>query len=105
MAATITRSNPISIASGVGVSANYNASLPQAQRHTLRVWKVEWFNPAATTDTFSINEATSNAIRLQGKCEVAGQSQVFDFSAQPLVLSMSSDWNATVTSGTLYLWY
>lgn len=84
----------------------FNASQSTAStRKPLRVRKIEWFNPAATTDTFSITENVSGKKLLEGKCEVAAQSQIFDFASKALILPQTSDWKATITSGTLYIWY
>jgi hypothetical protein len=40
--------------------------------------KVYWFNPGSPGDTFVLTNAATGAILLQGRCEVAGQSQLFD---------------------------
>src|SRR4051812_18127893 len=70
----------------------------------ISAYKVEWFNPAAAGDTFSITELVSGRILHQGQCESNSQSQVWDF-ARPLVLPRSSDWKVTISSGKLLIWY
>jgi len=69
-----------------------------------KVRKVYWFQPATTSDTFSITEKVSGKTLLQGKAEAALQSQVFDFASKPLILPKSSDWNVSITSGTLFIY-
>jgi len=69
---------------------------------TLRIIKVYWENPTNIGDTFVIQDPASGHTWLTGRCEVANQSQIFDFTAKPLLWK---DFEVlTLASGTLYIY-
>jgi hypothetical protein len=49
----------------------------------LLVEKVYWMTPVTLGDTVSITDPDTGNILLQLRCEVAGQSQIVDWSAKP----------------------
>lgn len=61
----------------------------------MRVKKIVWYQPGATTDTFSILDI-NGTLNEQGKCEAANQSQIF---------AVDNWWHGisaiNVTSGTI----
>ena len=63
---------PIKVDTAMGANANLG--------RPLRVKKVYWENPTTIAHTFVIGDGSTAAkVLLEGRCEVAGQSQVFDF--------------------------
>lgn len=62
---------------------------------------VYWFNPSSVGDTFTLTNNEGNVI-LQGRCEVANQSQWFDFSLMPI--SVDGVGCAQLSSGTLWVY-
>jgi len=68
---------------------------------TIRIAKIYWENPGTIGDTFVIEDPISSLILWTGRCEVANQSQLFDWTARPLI------WQdfcvPTLASGTLYI--
>jgi hypothetical protein len=63
------------------------------------VSEVYWFNPVTPGDTFVMTD-TSGAVIRTGRCEVANQSQVFQFVPPRLLADFTV---ATLASGTLYI--
>lgn len=69
--------NPILVDTVMGTSfKNTAGSLPN--NGPLYVSKVEWFSPVTAADTFVMTDGTGSSF-LQGACETALQSQIFDF--------------------------
>jgi hypothetical protein len=65
---------------------------------TLKITKVLWHNPGAVGDTVTFGDPISGRTLLVLTCEVAGQSQIIDWTASPVLWS---DFEMTQTgSGT-----
>lgn len=67
----------------------------------MAVARVYWFNPVAPGDTFTLQDQSGNTI-VTGRCEVAGQSQWFDFSSAPI--SVGGVGMGQISSGTVYVY-
>lgn len=65
------------------------------------VARVYWLNPATIGDTFMLTDGTGHVI-LSGRCEVANQSQFFDFSTLPI--EVNGIGVGQLSSGTLYIY-
>lgn len=62
---------------------------------------VYWFNPGTIGDSFSIVDSAGNVL-LQGRAEVANQSQIFAIPGG----TRWNDWKATtLVSGVLEIWF
>lgn len=60
--------------------------------------EIYWLNPATIGDLFTVTDGNGNVIKA-GRCEVAGQSQVFQMYDKQV-----TDFQVTVLgSGTLYI--
>lgn len=81
MANTLT-TNPIILS---GVQTSYKAAVASilGTLFTLRVEKIYWFQPATVGDEALIINPQSGQTLLRLRCEVAGQSQVIDWTANP----------------------
>ncbi len=66
----------------------------------LRVVKVYWFNPTAIGNAFTITDGTGKVL-IEGRCEVANQSQVFDF---PKPIRWKNFQVTVLGSGTLLIY-
>jgi hypothetical protein len=53
----------------------------------LRIEKWEWFSPATVGDQVVIIDPQDGAERLRLRCELAGQSQVIDWTSHPKLFS------------------
>jgi hypothetical protein len=74
---------------------NTAGSLPYSPFHLREIY---WLNPLAIGDTFTVTDGQGNVIKT-GRCEVAGQSQVFQMYARGV-----SDIQVTqLSSGVLYI--
>lgn len=106
-AATIANGNPIVVTAGTSQSAAFNANQSSgATKKDIKVYKIYWFRPATTSDTFTLVENISGKTLEQGQCETSDVSQTMEFPTEkPLILPLSSDWYATCTSGTLYIYH
>ena len=62
---------------------------------------VYWFVPASIGDQFVLDDGSGNLV-LPGNCEVAGQSQWFNFSGRPVQCNGLA--LARNDSGTLYVY-
>jgi hypothetical protein len=81
--------------------------------HPVFAKRIEWYAPITIGDTISVQDFNGNVI-VQGKCEVASQSQILWTGPQKLTLpnkvGSTSSWqvvnayNAASTS-TLLVWY
>jgi hypothetical protein len=83
------------------MSGTFQSLLPAVNQHPfLLIEKVYWKTPASQGDTVSIVDAQGNVL-LPLACEVAGQSQIIDWSARPKI------WRdfqvTTLSSGTLFI--
>ena len=68
----------------------------------LLIEKVIWQNPSAVGDTAGIIDPITNAVLLPLRCEAAGISQVFDWTAKP---KRWADFQVNqVSSGSLYIY-
>lgn len=76
----------------------------------LLVKRIEWLTPLLTTDAVSLTDLNGNII-VQGKCEVASQSQILWTGPQKLTLpgkpsNPNGSWQvATINSGKLLIWF
>lgn len=70
----------------------------------IHVIKVYWFNPTTLADTFSIVDPVSSKVLLQGRAEVANQSQVFDFPEGTTWKDFKVIFAGGATPGTLYIY-
>ena len=69
---------------------------------TLRIDKIYWENPLTAGDTVTIIDPQDSIAMLPLRCEVAGQSQVIDWSARP---KLWRDFQVSqISSGTLYIY-
>ena len=93
--------NPIEI--DAIMSGYYQASiLAINQRPYLRIEKIYWFQPANVGDQAVIEDLSGNFL-FQAQCEVASQSQVFDWNAKPKTWK---DFRVTnLGSGRLYIYF
>ncbi|MGH9404412.1 MAG: hypothetical protein ACRD3D_01090 [Terriglobia bacterium] len=72
--------------------------------------KVLWYNPTAAGATFSVTRKSDGKVLLQGYATAANQSQFFDLNADQRGLlnlppASSGDWNVTISSGALLMYY
>lgn len=63
--------------------------------------RVYWYNPITPGDTFVLTDIAGDII-VQGRCEVANQSQWFDFSAMPVEVTGVA--MGALSSGTLFVY-
>jgi hypothetical protein len=94
--------NPIVITSEM--TQGYKASVASqiGTLFTLKIEKVYWFNPQNVGDTVDIGDPVSGETILDLRCEVANQSQIFDWTANPRILA---DFQVgQISSGTLYIY-
>jgi hypothetical protein len=69
---------------------------------SLRVTKIEWYNPVAQGDTVTIIDPGDGHDLVDFTCEVAGQSQIIDWNANPILWR---DFEVSqISSGTLKIW-
>ena len=102
MANTYT-SNPILINTAMpeGWKAEVASSLGSPLM--LKILKIEWYSPVAEGDTVNIQDPENGLDLLDFTCETAGQSQIVDFTARPLLWR---DFNVYhISSGTIKIWY
>jgi hypothetical protein len=100
--ANLLTNNPIRIDTAMLTSWKAQIAASNGTFYDLRIEKIEWKSPVtATTDTFSIED--QNAFNLlQGTCEVAGQSQIWDWTAKP---KRWRDFTVNqISSGVLWIW-
>ena len=72
-------------------------------KRPIRIVKVYWLNPTTLGHTFQITDTGASPTDiLSGRCEVANQSQVFDFNHPLFVKDIIVP---TLQSGTLYIYY
>lgn len=92
--------NPVVITATMGSS--FKASLPAVNVGVyLRVEKIIWESPATIGDQLVIEDPQGNVL-FPATCEVAGQSQIFDWVANPKIWS---DFQVTTLgSGTVYIY-
>jgi hypothetical protein len=62
---------------------------------------VYWLNPTNVGDTFKLVDSKGNTA-FTGRCEVASQSQLFDFSGAPIKMNGIS--MNQLSSGTMYIY-
>jgi hypothetical protein len=85
---------PLKIDTAMGTPANLG--------RPLRVKKVYWENPTTLAHTFVIDDGSTGAkVLIEGRCEVANQSQAFDF-AEPVVWKNFKA--TTIASGILWIY-
>lgn len=60
-----------------------NASTSLGVFNTLLITEVYWFQPSAVGQQFIITNPNNGNVLLQGACEVASQSQFFNFAGKP----------------------
>ena len=78
-----------------------SADAGKNSQFTIQVVKSFWYNPVNIGDTFVIEDPVSSLILWQGKCEVADQAQLFDWSPRPRIFR---DFIVpTLASGTLII--
>lgn len=95
-------SNPLVIQNSV-VSYKTAVTASVGTLFSFRVMKVYWENPGTIGDVVTIGDPASGMTLLNLRCEVAGQSQVVDWTAFPVLWrDFSID---TISSGTLYIYY
>ena len=83
-------------------AAPKNLNTVQGTLLTLVVEKLYWENPATIGDLILIGDPISGLELARLRCEVAGQSQVLDWSANPKIWQ---DFEInTFGSGTLYIY-
>lgn len=93
--ANVLTSAPYKIDTASASSFRTQGGLPSNQ--PIWVSSVYWLNPGTIGDVFVI----SGGLNLTGRCEVANQSQVFNFV--PAI--MTGDFTvSTLASGTLYIY-
>lgn len=69
---------------------------------TLIIEKIYWFNPINVGDQVTIGDPQSGETLLNLRCEVANQSQLVDWTANPKIWT---DFQIDVfSSGTLYIY-
>lgn len=88
-----TGARPIKIDTAMGSGA--------ALGRPIQVVKVYWFNPTTLNHTFSIVDPTSSKVLLEGRAEVANQSQVFEL---PQPMKWRDFKVSTLQSGILYIY-
>ena len=89
------------VAGGIG-AAPRNLPTGQGTLLTLVVEKIYWRNPASVGDTISIGDPISGLELANLRCEVNGQSQVLDWTANPKIWQ---DFEInSFPSGTLYIY-
>lgn len=101
------QSNPIVITGSMG---SYKAAIALAKGSgglastltTLIIEKIYWENPLTIGDSVSIGDPISGAVLLLLRCEVANQSQLIDWTANPKIWQ-DFEINSFV-SGTLYIY-
>jgi hypothetical protein len=94
--------NPVKIDTFMSTSFKAQTLTSLGSFQTLRVEKVYWENPANIGDIVTIVDPISGSALLPLRCEVAGQSQVVDWTPKP---HLWSDFEVSqITSGTLYIW-
>ena len=88
-------------------AASPNAGINNTSYGTLtvlKVTKVYWFNPGSVGDTVTFGDPISGKTLLALRCEVANQSQIIDWTADPQIWQ---DFEMTQTgsgTGTIYVW-
>lgn len=99
--------NPISLTSVM--STSYKSQMEVApptgwgkgSQFTIKVIKLFWLSPASIGDKFIITDPQSSLVLWSGTCEVALQSQVFDWSPAAKIWA---DFICTkMDSGTLFI--
>jgi hypothetical protein len=95
-------SNPIVITTAMPSSYKAATLAAFGAFQTVRIQKVYWENPINIGDAMQIVDPTSSMVILPLRCEVAGQSQVVDWTPQPRLVS---DFIVNqISSGTLYIY-
>lgn len=90
---------PIRLDSAMG-STYQNSSPPN--NLSLYPTMVYWFNPLNVGDVFTITDAGAVNVLLQGRCEVANQSQVF---AIPNGTKWFDFKLTALSTGVIYIWF
>jgi hypothetical protein len=94
-------SNPIIITGSLATSYKTQTAAGLGTLRTLIVEKVYWANPGTIGDTINIGDPISGLSLLALRCEVAAQSQLIDWTANP---KLWQDFEiSAVPSGTLYI--
>lgn len=93
----VVNKNPIKIDTVMG-STFLNTTGHAPATGPIKLIEVYWLNPAASGDTFVIEDGDGNVIRT-GRCESANQSQLFDENN----LEVADFQVTTLGSGTLYI--
>ena len=87
--------NPISIDTVMAAAANPG--------QPMYVKMVYWFNPTTIAHAFNIHDSSSGAnVLLEGRAEVANQSQVFRFDPPQLWRNFQV---SVIGSGILYIYF
>ena len=94
--------NPMVITGSLATSYKTATASSLGTLRTLMIEKVYWENPLNVGDTITIGDPNSGQALLVLRCEVANQSQLIDWTANPK-LWIDFEINA-FPSGTLYLY-
>jgi hypothetical protein len=77
---------------------------PPARNEPINARRIEWYGPAATSDSAVITDINGNVI-LEGTCETALVSQVLWSGPTTLALKMGGWVLSTLGSGKLLIYY
>lgn len=93
--------NPVVI---TGVQPSYKAAVAASLGafYNLRIEKVYWETPVTVGDTVTITDASGSQTILNLRCEVAAQSEIVDWSANPRYVADFAV--PQISSGTLYIY-